>query len=218
MFTFQFFYNRCRPRVQPPSNLGHPRFAPKPANFLSGECGSRECSLFLWPARPHRARRLAGGNFTAACVKWLTSPGVPQCRRTASHARSPLPVNRVAQASRLRVRAPSRCPFPELAARRRQNPQPRRLRYRNAGSWSVSKSVSPRPQPGPRQQPLWLSVRVGVLGDRSDLDKWNKLRHALCVMLVFRAKLPLQIGLFFSDQSFEGDKHHDRHRQNQQIA
>jgi len=31
-----------------------------------------------------------------------------------------LPMNRVAQASRLRVRAPSRCPFPELAARRRQ--------------------------------------------------------------------------------------------------
>jgi len=36
----------------------------------------------------------------------------------------------VAQASRLRVRAPSRCPFSELAARRRQNPQPRRLRHR----------------------------------------------------------------------------------------
>jgi len=40
------------------------------------------------------------------------------------------PLNRVAQAARLRVRAPSRCPFPELAARRRQNPQPRRLRHR----------------------------------------------------------------------------------------
>ena len=50
-------------------------------------------------------------------------------------------MNRVAQASRLRVRAPSRCPFPELAARCRQNPQPRRLRYRHAGSWSVSKSA-----------------------------------------------------------------------------
>ncbi len=45
-------------------------------------------------------------------------------------------MNRVAQASRLRVWAPSRCPFSELAARRRQNPQPGRLRYGGAGSLS----------------------------------------------------------------------------------
>ena len=91
----------------------------------------------------------------------------PAASRRSVRVHTPLPMSHVPQASRLRVRAPSRCSFPKLAARRRQNPQPRTAALQlwlwllsallaTASPAAASMPLNPQPSTlNPRPLPAW---------------------------------------------------------------